>query len=137
MSITFDNKTRGIARAISYTAKVPFAFTSSTGLGANEVYTSGWSDAVDFNSVRGMVYISGSAGTGSEAILSGSFAIQQSFNTGSEIATSSIYAVSNGVAVVFDETLYTRYARLEFTNGAASGSAFSTGSFISQGYLIG
>ena len=136
MSFTFDNKKRGATRAITYPAKVPFAFTSSTGLGANEVYTSDWSDVVDFNSARGMVYLSGSAGTGSEAIISGSFAVQQSFDTGSGVETSSIYFVSNGVAVIFDETLYARYARLQFTNDGASGSAFYTGSFIVQGYSI-
>jgi hypothetical protein len=135
MSLTFNNKTTGAIRTLKYNAKVPFAFTSSTGLDANQIYTSGWSDAADFDVVRGLVFISGSE---VGETIGGTFELQQSFNTGSEIElTSSLYTVGNDIGVPFSETLYTRYVRLEYTNNAASGSAFNTGSFIAQGYLIG
>jgi hypothetical protein len=135
MSLTFNNKTYGTTKTLAYKAKIPFAFTSSTGLDANQLYTSGWSEAVDFDVARGIVFISGSEGG---ETIGGTFELQQSFNTGSETElTSSVYTVENNIGIPFSETLYARYVQLEYTNNVASGSAFNTGSFAVQGYLIG
>ena len=135
MSITFDGKVFGITKALVYNAKIPFAFTSSAGLDSNQVFTSGWAEAVDFDTARGLVYISGSEGG---ETIGGSFEIQQSFDTGSGVElTSSLYNVGNAIGVTFQETLYARYARLEYTNNVASGSLVNTGSFVVQGYLVG
>lgn len=135
MSITYDGNVNGISKSIIYKAKTPFAVTSSTGLDASQVYTSNWYDAADYDTVRGVVYISGSE---IGEVINGSFEIQQSFNTGSLAElTSSTYSVDNAIGKLFSETLYTRYARLVYTNGAASGSAVNTGSFVVQGFLVG
>ena len=135
MSFTINKKTTGTIRALTHKAKVPFAMTASTGLSQSIVYTSGWTDAYDYDTMRGFVYISGSH-TVVEPI-GGTFEIQQSVGTGSAYITGSEYSIGNGMAITFEETLYARYARLRFTNSDASGSsANTTGSFIVNSYLI-
>lgn len=138
MSIRDQDKSYSTVKTRSYTVgtlRAPAMVTASTGLDADQVYTSGWIDAYNYNSVRGLVYMSGSDGVAEP--IAGSFVVQQSSNASIVQYTSSVYSASNDAAVTFDETLYTRYTQLVFTNNATSGSAAdTTGSFVVDSYLI-
>ena len=132
--MSLDNKnTHGTVKALTYKAKVTFAATSSLGIDSNQVYTSNWVDAYDYDTIRGVVYISGSE---IGETIGGSFQIEQTADTGSIYLTGSIYSVSNATATFFNETLYTRYTRLIYTNNAASGSVFTSGSFVVDSFLV-
>lgn len=132
MSIRDQNKIRSSVLSKSYRTgilRITGPATSSTVLDEGDTYVSNWADGLDYNSIRGFVFTSGSIGDSGN--FGGVLSIEQSSDGITSHYTGSQISASNNQAEVFDETLYSRYVRLLFYNNA-SGS----GNFIVDSYLV-